>query len=373
MSLTLSSQDVVRLREAIRALSSPLDYEDVDEWRRAANGAVRTLVGADKALFKLPSALEERAAVAFSDEHEDGLYTAYQPYYAKRDLGLRRTLTGRLEVFCRDQLFPDDRRRLLRSECYNDFLLPHGIGDSLGMLEKPGDLDGAGLWLHHSKPQGLKFSDRGMSLLQLLAPAFRAGVAIRTRLARTREGLAAMLDRMEHGLAVFDLQGRRLHYNRWLRDVLERTADERLERRIRRSARRAGRIIVDGGAFERDLEKMGDAEGGGETAYEVRAVPVGEVLGVPGGGVLVGVRPARRAPAASPRQLRERFGLTPREAEVALLLAERKTNREIADELVISPHTARRHTERVLGKLGIHSRRSVGDKVREAARGDGTH
>ena len=54
-----------------------------------------------------------------------------------------------------------------------------------------------------------------------------------------------------------------------------------------------------------------------------------------------------------------RFGLTRREAQIARLLARRATNREIAEQLELSPHTVRHHVENVFMKLGIHSRRSI--------------
>ncbi|HEY5731657.1 MAG TPA: helix-turn-helix transcriptional regulator, partial [Anaerolineales bacterium] len=49
-------------------------------------------------------------------------------------------------------------------------------------------------------------------------------------------------------------------------------------------------------------------------------------------------------------------GLTPREGEVLSLLAEGRTNDEIADLLVISVHTVARHRENLMGKLGLHNR-----------------
>lgn len=58
-------------------------------------------------------------------------------------------------------------------------------------------------------------------------------------------------------------------------------------------------------------------------------------------------------------RIQKRFGLTEREAEVALQLAERKRNSEIAQALFISEHTARRHTEKVLQKMGLNSRLDV--------------
>ncbi|MDL1910221.1 response regulator transcription factor [Chloroflexi bacterium CFX6] len=49
-------------------------------------------------------------------------------------------------------------------------------------------------------------------------------------------------------------------------------------------------------------------------------------------------------------------GLTPREQEVLSLLADGKTNDEIANLLSISAHTVARHRENLMGKLGLHSR-----------------
>ena len=58
---------------------------------------------------------------------------------------------------------------------------------------------------------------------------------------------------------------------------------------------------------------------------------------------------ARRAPSP----------LTPREHEIVLLIARGLSNREIADELVISPATAARHVANILAKLGFTSRTQV--------------
>ena len=61
--------------------------------------------------------------------------------------------------------------------------------------------------------------------------------------------------------------------------------------------------------------------------------------------------------------LRRRFELTPRQAQVALLLAERKTHKEIARELEIRPNTARLHCQNVLRKLGVHSKADVAGAI----------
>lgn len=60
--------------------------------------------------------------------------------------------------------------------------------------------------------------------------------------------------------------------------------------------------------------------------------------------------PARTVPAG------DSFGLTPRERDVLRLLARGCTNRQIAEELYISPKTASVHVSNILGKLAVTGR-----------------
>jgi DNA-binding CsgD family transcriptional regulator len=53
------------------------------------------------------------------------------------------------------------------------------------------------------------------------------------------------------------------------------------------------------------------------------------------------------------------YKLTRREQEILPLLAQRLTDREIAEQLSISHRTAMNHTANILGKLGLASRRDV--------------
>jgi predicted ATPase/DNA-binding CsgD family transcriptional regulator len=65
-----------------------------------------------------------------------------------------------------------------------------------------------------------------------------------------------------------------------------------------------------------------------------------------------------RAAAFAPPAPRDEV-LTPRELEVAALIARGMTNRQIAEALVITPGTARLHVEHILDKLDFHSRSQV--------------
>jgi DNA-binding NarL/FixJ family response regulator len=68
--------------------------------------------------------------------------------------------------------------------------------------------------------------------------------------------------------------------------------------------------------------------------------------------LLARVRSLLRRTAAPPRT----SSLTAREQEVLRLLADGLNQRDIADALVISPKTVGTHIERILEKLGVHSR-----------------
>jgi DNA-binding NarL/FixJ family response regulator len=57
--------------------------------------------------------------------------------------------------------------------------------------------------------------------------------------------------------------------------------------------------------------------------------------------------------------------LTPREHEIAVLIGEGLSNREIAVRLVISQRTAETHVEHILTKLGFASRAQVASWVTE--------
>jgi DNA-binding NarL/FixJ family response regulator len=70
-----------------------------------------------------------------------------------------------------------------------------------------------------------------------------------------------------------------------------------------------------------------------------------------------GVPPATApGPPTPARQTARPAGLTAREVEVLRLLAQGKTDRQIAGELIISEKTVGRHLEHVYAKLGVASR-----------------
>ncbi len=64
-------------------------------------------------------------------------------------------------------------------------------------------------------------------------------------------------------------------------------------------------------------------------------------------------------PADDTTAFRDQFGVTSREADVLLWIANGKTNREIGQILDMSPRTVNKHLEQVFRKLGVENRTSA--------------
>jgi DNA-binding CsgD family transcriptional regulator len=80
----------------------------------------------------------------------------------------------------------------------------------------------------------------------------------------------------------------------------------------------------------------------------------------------VGLDPAARAPASS---VRDETGLSAREREIARLVLEGKTYREIGETVFISPRTAEHHIARIRSRLGASTRSELLTLLRVALDG----
>ena len=62
------------------------------------------------------------------------------------------------------------------------------------------------------------------------------------------------------------------------------------------------------------------------------------------------------ASSSEEARLRERFGVTAREAEVLIWIGRGKATRDIAEILGMSPRTVQKHLEQIYAKLGVENR-----------------
>jgi DNA-binding NarL/FixJ family response regulator len=179
------------------------------------------------------------------------------------------------------------------------------------------------------------------------------------RLEETRDRLASTVDDLVEALAVFDVEGCEIYRSQQLRALL--AADPQREALVERMQHLAS-------SFSRLRTTRGaDPLSGPAATEELQTQVARHVLrasymgrGIFGLDEAVVICVDRLTPALpSPESLMERYGLTPRQVEVALLMARGLSDREIATLLEISWHTVRRHTEWVLSKIGVHSRNAL--------------
>jgi LuxR family transcriptional regulator, maltose regulon positive regulatory protein len=84
---------------------------------------------------------------------------------------------------------------------------------------------------------------------------------------------------------------------------------------------------------------------------------------------LLGAFPKKKARGTDPSKFKHTGSglvepLSERELEILQLLAEGRTNPEIANELYLSPNTVKAHTRNIYGKLGVNNRTQAGVRAR---------
>ncbi|MHC3392213.1 helix-turn-helix transcriptional regulator [Streptomyces lavendulocolor] len=138
--------------------------------------------------------------------------------------------------------------------------------------------------------------------------------------------------------------------DRWAEVVVALGPLERPYELARARYRWADALLARGGRRDRAAELVREAH---LVAAHLGARPLREDLEL----LAARARLPLAAPrAAAPEPADEGFGLTPREQDVLRLVAAGRTNRQIAEELFISPKTASVHVSNILAKLGVSGR-----------------
>lgn len=364
MDIRLSSSEIERLTEAQNTLLSPFDYESKAEWLIECLATIRDLIGADAGVAQDP----DDPRFAISSEYPRTFLAPYKDLIVDAELRfVDHARFAALGVWNRRQAFANDLDGFYNSRYYNEYVVPARAFDATGLaVSQAGrhDLtDTLMLIFHHHNSTGRQFGERGLALLRLIYPAFCAGSQILARAEKRRESMEGIIDAMGDRARLYDLDGIVLHESREMTNLLNRTLpNSSLSDKLDTMARRVIRAAVGNGrAICLEVEEIVQTAQG---RLRIRSVWIpGGILHV--NRCLMLVVDPLDGTHLDLDELVSKFGLTRREAEVALLLSKRKSNREIARTLVISEHTARRHTEHVMGKLGVHSRREVRDRLAE--------
>ena len=366
MALTLEDADLARLRSAQECLLSISTRPSIQAWCEDVVEEVRRLFRTDAVHLLLP----HRTGVELESTPE---LAAFRAVLAGVDVGavrfsqsqveeshaLRRHLD--LEVWSNSMLVELDGRAMERSGWhYREFTEPAGVAEGGGLTVRL-PLGEAMLLVTPGRPGPNPFGDEWLELARLLLPAFKAAVRQVQQRQWRHDQVLWSLDRVDTALCLFDAAGTLRHRNPAANALLDdepRAAD--LMRRAAGVAREASRLRRVGLKPEppRTAAPGERTVRVGSTRYRISALFLGpHVVDIQ---ALVVVQLSPVSPGLpSVRSLRDRFGLTRRQAEVALLLAKGASNREIAAALAISPHTVRSHGEVVFQKLDIHTRKAL--------------
>lgn len=334
------------------------------------------LFKAEAGAFILPQAGHSPATIAGRPERYLLDYGAHQHL----DFTARR-LVELGGVASSANLFNGNRRLLTQSDIYNVVFAPYDVEDAMlcamQVTERPvGAIAGYDFAPNGVPLEGLiavwssqanycAFDERGLQLMELLRPALQAGTQTWADLGHRARSLLRMIDAATDGVALFDRNGTLTHRNPALSHYLESDAESaKVEAELSRLAHTFARFRAPSvdrlpSGFELTFRT-------GAGHYTLRASDGETLLGV-NAAVIVQVHRIARKPFDE-AVLMERFGLTPREAEVAAMLAEGSSNKAIAARIAASEHTARRHTENVLRKLGLNSRAQVATRLLDVGR-----
>lgn len=364
MSLTLKSSDVRDLGSLAQTLLSPSAFSSPREWQLEFVKGARSLLRADKAALRLP------ARHAFADasiEVDAEAFRRYREYYHRFDLGAQFGGPAvRGHVWSREQIYGRRIDQFYRSEFYSDLIQPFGLHDAIGVSSLP-DLgpDSTVLYLWHEHHAGAGFGQPALDVLQLLLPAFSAASAVVSHWNGLTRDLTHVIDEMGEPSALYTADARVLHRSAAFTALANANAS--LASALAALCDDAARQLT-GLARRRDSDVRWDrlgtiSSGTRATPLRVRACYLSR--DAQGSEPAILVVATRATPEPNTEELARRFRLTPREVEVARLLAVRRTNSEIASRLGCSVHTARHHVESVMRKLGAASRLSVASLVHE--------
>jgi len=234
MSLTLTSQEVQALSDLQQALLAPLDHPTVDQWCLAVLKRAEALFQADRAAMMVPHDgrvhyLSESIDPQFMRGFEEGI-ADFQPGAIRfSETGIDQAWDTRrsrgVEVWSIPMLQRVMGIPLERIPMYHEVVKPAGL--THGVVVTTAVPDGeAFLGAARSQPARARFDEaEGLQVLQIVLPAFKAGVGTLVRLHRSRAALARTLDELHEAVLVVDARGRVLHQTGRLVDLLAADPD----------------------------------------------------------------------------------------------------------------------------------------------------
>lgn len=365
-TIHLDAHEQRQLLQAQAALLSSLSEAEPRDWQLRANRAVRELLGADHSVFVLPTPGASVPPVTSEDTgpgFEDGLLRLaaeaasderYGDSFLER-VHRRRVRSGKgayhLEQFT-------DRTERAKAQSFQHIFVPHGF-EWLVALSTQTDYGAVTQFFGFERPDADGYTERGLRKLRLLVPAFSAGVEAFQRSRSQRKRVAATLDLVPQPAALYDIEGHLLHRSRALNALL---VDEPEREDLIRAVDELAAIYVTRLQGRQRAQAQTPLTVEQRIQTQVASYRLWGVHGPKGpeGTARILVQVERQEwDFPDSKHVAESHGLTPRQAQVALLLARGYSDKAIARRLDISWHTARTHSRNVLARLDLRSRAQV--------------
>ena len=358
MGLRLSTAEVAALALANSVLLAPLSYENGESWRRAAARSIQNCLRGDGSSFALPIPGEPLIAAEPDVAHALRAIDP-PPDWVVEGLVVRRRERG-LTVTDWEELFDADQIR--RTAFYNEVVLPHGLAAPVVMMKETGvgALPSALSVYFADERAARRHVKRHKDLLRILYPAYCAGLATYIAYRQNYAALTSLAEDAGIGVLLFDARGLLQRENAFFKQLMSGDPDRD---RVRAEAARAVRALlslptrgVGANATRRTRSELRSAVG----LYRISAT----FFELPWHDSIQAVALVDRVDArVDARELATRFSLTQREIEIALLLRNGLSSRQISSALGISINTVRRHVERVMLKLDVHTRTAAAAKL----------
>lgn len=369
MGFYLRSRELDAISTIADVLAAPLAFDGVQTWAFDAGERLRALLGGEAVILfgsglAAPGAWSADLDPTIRQRFADYLIPSQPVLHSfdeQWDATLARRRAARLDAYTMT-----DVRATLRGIRLEDLPIYQEVAEPSRMVHACGIASASESYETHlvvlsSRDDRWRFADDSREVVRLLLPAFRAGCGLLARAHMSDGDVRSPPGSLPDATVVFDREGKRLlDSSRALTRLAEVTgAGELLADAIRGTARAAA-------ASDRTRPETGI--GRSRTSMrrirlpaadvEIIATQLGDEHGRAGNVVLVTVHSTASC-LPSRTTLVERSSLTPREADVALLLARGFSRSRIAETLGLSAHTVRHHTEGVFRKLGVTTRSAV--------------
>ena len=360
MDAHLSRHDVEQLSQTIRICSGPFDYPSIDDWRASVLQASTALLAGPMGHLDLFGLGLEREFLTAG--YPDGVVQEWWTIWRECDPGIGFAQRHNLTVSSRRYRYrlagEHWTAKYKRSPIYNDFYRKHALADAAGIYFRHRGV-GAHLHVEADGRATDAMDDRARMFLQVLQPVIQSAVQTLARPNEKHWEAYALLNALNEPTAIVGARGNWIHRTVAFDLALDAIPEDERRRLLATAQMRAQQLLRTAFRSTAATTDVRVEPTWVDGIFQLSATTI-ELPGAIGRGCLIRLSPRSGTDVGHALAA----GLSKRECGVAMLIMEGMSNKVIAERLSISEHTARRHTESILRKLGISSRSGVASALR---------